>query len=145
MVYGFNASSGRLMVSSDSGRSWEAHDPPGAMLDRAVDPAGSSHVVASSERGIVTSDDEGRSWRDLRGGQLGMLTWPEPGALYFMDGSGQVALSRDGGCHWKRMGSVGAQPAAFASAGSDLYVALADGPVKRSTDRGTTWSLRATP
>jgi hypothetical protein len=145
MVYGFNASSGSLMVSSDAGQSWEEREPPGAMLDLAVDPTDPSRVVASSERGIVTSDDEGRSWRELRAGQLGLLTWPEPGALYFIDGSGQVALSRDGGRRWERMGSVGDQPAAFASAGSDLYAALPDGTVKRSTDRGTTWPVRATP
>jgi photosystem II stability/assembly factor-like uncharacterized protein len=145
MVYGFNASSGSLMVSSDAGQSWEEHEPPGAMVDLAIDPADSSHAVASSEQGLVTSDDKGRSWRELGGGQLGLLTWPEPGSLYFIDGSGQVALSSDAGRRWKRMGSVGGQPAAFASAGSDLYAALPDGTVKRSTDRGATWSVRATP
>lgn len=145
MVYGFDASNSRFMVSHDGGREWRERDTPGPMLDLAIDPSEPARVVASTEQGLVMSTDQGRSWRALGEGPLGLLTWPEPAALYFLDGSGQVARSRNQGRSWKNAGSIGAEPAAFASAGSDLYAALPDGTIKRSTDGGATWSTRATP
>jgi hypothetical protein len=145
MVYGLNATSGTLMVSRDGGRSWDEHDPPGAMLDLAIDPSDSAHVVASTEQGIVDSSDAGRSWQTLVEGKLALLTWPAADQLYSLDGSGKVGVSRDGGGSWRRRGSIGAQPVAFTSSGSDLYAALPDGTVKRSSGGGTRWSVRATP
>ncbi len=145
MVYGFNASSGSLMVSSDSGQSWDERKPPGAMIDLAIDPESSARVVASTEQGLVSSADQGRSWKTLREGQLGLLAWAEVGTLYFIDGSGQVSMSRDQGGSWQRRGSIADQPAAFASAGRDLYAALPDGTVKSSTDGGRSWTVRSTP
>jgi hypothetical protein len=145
MVYGFDATNARFMVSTDGGRSWDERDTPGAMLDLAIHPADGSRVVASTERGLVTSLDQGRSWRTLQTGLLALLTWPQGDALYRVDGSGKVARSGDQGRHWKPMGGIGAQPAAFASAGADLYAALPDGTVKRTTDAGRTWTIRSTP
>jgi len=145
LVYGVDASNARFMVSADGGRSWDERDIPGAMLDLAIDPADPSRLVASTEEGLVTSLDESRSWRTLQAGPLALLTWPQPDALYRVDGSGKVALSRDQGRLWQQMGAIGGQPAAFASAGADVYAALPDGTVKRSTDGGKTWSVRATP
>ena len=43
------------------------------------------------------------------------------------------------------LGSIGGQPAAFIAHGRDLYAALADATVVRSTDGGRTWTVRATP
>jgi hypothetical protein len=43
-------------------------------------------------------------------------------------------------------GEIGGQPAALVAEGpNDLYVALHDGTIKRSTDGGATWKLRSTP
>jgi hypothetical protein len=145
MVYGFDAINSRFMVSADGGRNWDERDTPGAMLDLAIHPGDAARVVASTERGLVTSPDEGRSWRTLQTGPLALLTWPRPDALYRVDGSGRVAISRDQGGRWRQTGSIGAQPAAFASAGSDLFAALPDGTVKRSSDCGETWRVRAKP
>ncbi|MGH2716494.1 MAG: F510_1955 family glycosylhydrolase [Thermoleophilaceae bacterium] len=144
MVYGFNATSGALMVSRDRGRNWDEHNPPGAMLDLAIDPADPSHVVASTEQGLVASADAGRTWQTLVEGKLALLTWPARDQLYSLDGTGQIAVSHDSGRSWQRRGSMGAQPAAFASGGHDLYAALPDGTVKRSIDGGTVWSVRTT-
>ena len=145
MVYGFDASNSRFLVSADGGRSWDERETPGAMLDLAIDPSDSSRVVASTERGLVASGDQAHSWRVLHKGPLALLTWANPNALYRVDGAGRVARSADAGRSWGQMGSVKAQPAAFASAGDDLYIALADGTVKRSVDDGKTWTTRATP
>lgn len=145
MVYGFDATNVRFMVSTNGGRSWDERDTPGPMLDLAIDPTDASRVVASTEQGLVTSLDQGRSWRVLQRGALALLTWPAPDALYRVDGSGKVARSPDQGRHWKPMGAIGAQPAAFASAGTDLYAALPDGTIKRTADAGRSWTLRSTP
>jgi photosystem II stability/assembly factor-like uncharacterized protein len=145
MVYGFDASNSRFLVSADGGRSWDGRDAPGDMLDLAIDPSDPSRVVATTARGIVASDDRARSWQILHKGPLALLTWPRSNALYRVDGAGRVGRSTDAGQSWQLMGSVDAQPAAFASAGEDLYVALPDGEVKRSGDAGKTWMTRATP
>lgn len=145
MVYGFDASNARFMVSDDGGRSWQERGTPGAMLDLAIDPADSSRVVASTEGGLVLSADRGRSWRKLHDGPLAFLTWPDPDRVYRVEGSGRVAQSTDQGRSWAGVGSIGAQPAAFASADGELYAALPDGTVKHSADGGRTWRVRATP
>jgi hypothetical protein len=145
MVYGFDASNSRLLVSADDGRSWEERDTPGAMLDLAIDPSNSARVVASTENGLVASSDRANSWHTLHDGPLALLTWPTSNALYRVNGAGRVARSADGGRSWDRMGSIGAQPAAFASDGDNLYIALPNGTVKRSADAGETWTTRTRP
>lgn len=144
-VYGFDSSNGRLMLSRDSGRSWAERPPPGALLDLAVNPSELSHLVASGERGLLQSFDEGRTWRAL-GQQVGLLAWPSRKQLYIVDQFGGVGTSADGGVTWRSVGDVGGQPAALMARGrQELYVALHDGTVKRSTDGGRTWTIRASP
>lgn len=145
MAYGFGASNARFMVSDDGGRNWDERDTPGPMLDPAIHSGDPSRGVASTEQGLLTSTNQGRSWRTLRDGPLALLTWSKPDALHLIDGSGQVARSQNQGSSWKTMGSIGAQPAAFASAESSLHAALPDGTVQGSTDAGRTWRVRATP
>lgn len=144
-IYGYDGTQGRLMVSSDGGRRWTQRTPPAAIFDLAIDPADNDRIVASTERGIFGSADAGESWRPLRDDTAGVLAWPAPDRLYLVDGQGQVHQSGDGGRQWQPAGSIGGQPAAFIAHESDLYAALADSTVKRSTDGGASWTLRATP
>jgi photosystem II stability/assembly factor-like uncharacterized protein len=144
-VYGFNSASGALMVSDDAGRAWTELRPPGPLLDLAIDPARPTRAVASTERGLLMSDNAGRSWRTLQPGVVGLLAWPKRHQLYLIDGEGRVRISADQGRNWREVGGmIGGQPVAFVSHGLDLYAALADGTVKRSSDRGASWSVRAT-
>jgi hypothetical protein len=144
-IYGYDGTQGRLMVSSDGGRRWTQRTSPAAMLDLAIDPGDPDRVVASTGRGIFSSADAGKSWRPLRDDALGLLAWPAAKALYMVDGQGRVSQSGDGGRHWRPAGNIGSQPVAFIATGSELYAALADSTVKRSTDGGATWIVRATP
>ncbi|MGH2824931.1 MAG: F510_1955 family glycosylhydrolase [Thermoleophilaceae bacterium] len=144
-VYGFNGLTGALMVRSDGGRDWDEHEPPGPTLDLAIHPEQPSRVVASTDEGLFSSSDEGRGWRSLADGRVGFLAWPEPERLYMVDGAGRVSRSGDGGQSWREMGSIDAQPAAFAAARRDLYAALPDGTIKRSSDDGASWTVRAEP
>ena len=81
----------------------------------------------------------------LREPLAGLLAWSAPRRLFLVDGSGQVLRSPDGGKRWQPVGSIDGQPAAFMADGTVLYAALTDGTVKRSTDGGRSWTVRATP
>jgi hypothetical protein len=147
-VYGFGSDfdsrQQRLLVSDDDGRSWAERSPPEPLISLAIDPADSDHVVASGESELYVSRDGGRGWRPL-GGPGGLLAWTEDGSLQLVGADGQVQLSDDAGTSWERRGEVGGPPAAFDQSGTDLYVALHDGTVKKSSDHGESWSLRSRP
>lgn len=144
-VYGFDSTGRRLLVSRDAGRTWSRRPIPAGLIDLALNPQRSSQVVAATERGLIASTNDGRSWRALSSG-VGLLAWPTPPALFLVDGAGQLHVSRNAGKDWSAMGNIGGQPAAFyAATGQELYVALHDGTVKRSADGGRSWELRSRP
>jgi len=148
-VYGYDSSNDRLMVSGDAGRSWVEAERPAPLVDLAADPSDSLHVVAAAAsdlaQGLYESRDGGRSWKRI-GDQVGLLTWPDPGRLFLVDGAGNVFLSADGGSRFERRGEIGGRPAALLGQGADeLFVALHDGAIKRSSDGGMTWRVRSTP
>jgi hypothetical protein len=144
-VYGFDGTQGRLMVSSDGGREWAQRTPPAAMFDLAIDPRNPDRIVVSTEAGVFSSTNAGKGWRPLRDDIAGLLAWPAADALYMVDGQGQVQHSADGGRRWQFMGRIGGQPAAFMAHEDELFAGLHDGTVKRSTDGGASWTMRATP
>jgi len=147
-VYGYDASNDRLLVSGDAGRTWDEVERPAPLVDLAIDPDDSSHVVAAGAsdlaQGLYESHDGGQSW-DSIGTIVGLLAWPAPERLFLVDGGGEVFLNPNGG-RFEHRGSIGGQPAALLGQSADeLLVALHDGTVKRSTDSGSTWTVRSTP
>lgn len=77
---------------------------------------------------------------------IGLLAWPTRKALYLVDLLGVVSRSDDGGRNWRRVGDIGGEPAAFMATGDrELDVALPDGTIRRSTDGGTSWTVRSSP
>ena len=146
-IYGygseFESQQASLLVSDDGGRSWEERTPPEPLISLAIDPSDPARVVASGEQGTYSSSDAGGGWRPL-GGDPGLLAWTRR-AVCRVGSGGDVSCSEDGGRGWRRVGAIGGQPAAFDSAGDELYVALHDGTIKRSGDGGETWAVRATP
>jgi hypothetical protein len=148
-VYGYDASHARLMVSTDRGRTWKERKPPGQLVDLAVDPTDSRRVMASSVgelvQGLYESKNAGETWR-LVDGPVGLLGWPERGPLYILDLNGEVFTSSEVGRSLDHVGAIGGDPAAFlAHTRTELYAALHDGTIKRSTDGGKTWEVRSTP
>jgi hypothetical protein len=144
-IYGVNSADGGLMVSNDTGHNWQKRTPPAGVFSLAVDPRSPQRIIASTERGVFSSADGGEGWRPVRNDRAGLIAWPERDRLYLVDGKGDVQLSEDGGHEWRPAGRIGGQPAAFIAHGNDLYVALTDATVKRSTDGGRLWTLRAAP
>jgi hypothetical protein len=114
------------------------------VIDLALDPEDEARVVASTEAGVFASVDEGRTWRPMARDTAGLLAWTS-GGLVLVDGSGVVHNATGAGRRFAQVGEIGGQPAALASHGDDLYVALHTNEVKRSTDRGRTWVVRVAP
>lgn len=142
-VYGFNGLTGLIMVSTDEGETWTEREPPAPVIDLAVAPDDPERVVVTTERGVASSDDAGKSWRPIPG-DIGLLAWGETNRLYLVNGAGDVQLSEDAGRTWTDRGSIGGQPGAFvAGPDGDLYAALVDGTVLASTDGGVSWSARS--
>ena len=148
-VYGYDASNVRLLTSNDAGRTWDEAERPSPLIDLAVDPADSRHVLAAGasdlSQGLYESRDGGQTWERI-GDLVGYLAWAESDQLFLVDGNGEVFSSGDSGDSFERRSSIGGQPAALlGQAADELYVALHDGTIKRSTDGGATWTIRSTP
>ena len=148
-LYGYDATNDRLLSSADRGRTWRNLNRPAPILDLAVDPSDSTHLVASGESqfglALFESTDEGADWT-TKASLAGLLAWPASDRLYTVTDTGEVFRSPDAGRSVDLRGRVGGQPAALLAQGpDDLYVALHDGTIKRSTDGGATWTVRSTP
>ena len=58
-IYGSDSTSGRFLVSSDAGRTWNERRPPGVLVDLAIDPRDPDRLVASTDGGLFASGDGG--------------------------------------------------------------------------------------
>jgi hypothetical protein len=144
-VFAYDATNDRLMVSGDDGASWTERSRPAPLVDLALDPGSPDHLVASSEHGLHESRDAGSSWIPLFEG-AGLLAWPAPERLYLVVAGGLVFSSADGGRSFQQAGALGGEPAALlALSAQELYVALHDGTILRSTDGGASWAVRSRP
>ncbi len=150
-VYGYDSSHDRLLASTDEGQSWkELEKPaPAQIVDIAPEPSDPQRLVATTvggfEQGLFASPNGGQSWKRLNDA-VGLMAWPAAKRLYVVDDRGEVLVSSNGGFTLMKRGEVGGQPAALlAVAKDDVYVALHDGTIKRSTDGGVTWTVRSKP
>lgn len=143
-IYGVDAQTGALLVSSDGGRRWARRTPPGPLLDLAIDPRDPDRIVAAAEDGLHVSVNGGRGWRLLSPDVTGLLAWD--GDLVLADAEGVVHSSDDEGRSWKRIGDIGGRPAALAPGGeNELLAATHENIVKASRDDGRTWRPRTAP
>jgi hypothetical protein len=142
-IYGVDAQTGVLFVSADSGRTWRREQPPGALLDLAIDPDDPERIVAAGERGLIVSKDAGKSWRPISNRIVGFLAWTD--ALTVVDAVGSVFQSSSDLAEFRPVGRVRGEPAALASSGGELLLALHDNSVLTSSDGGRNWSTRLAP
>lgn len=137
-VLGVRAEETDIQISSDGGRSFDARTPPATPVDVVADPEAPSRLVMSTEQGIFTSSDEGRSWRQREAGAAAQLTWAD--AVYRADPGGLIKASADGGQTWEDRGTVDSSVNELAAdEDGALYASVAGGEVMRSSDGGATW------
>jgi photosystem II stability/assembly factor-like uncharacterized protein len=136
MIYGY--SGGRLLVSED-GEDW-ADRGQMPIADLAVDPADPRRVLATTERGLVVSEDAGASFTAVPEAPLLVLVdVTEGGQAAGVAPDGTVFSSVDGGRTWSERGNVGGAPGALTVEGDEVYVAAA-GAVLASSDGGATFT-----
>lgn len=141
-VMGVSAHDGALLRSTDSGISWARLENPD-VFDLALDPADASRALATTEAGPLRSTDAGTTWQRSEGAPLlAFVAW-DAGSAYGVAPDGSVHVSDDGGASWLAVGSVDAQPAAFAAGGGRMAV-LVDGAIVESVDGGRTFVPRIT-
>lgn len=139
-IVAVRADQGDVLVSADGGRTFQTRTPPAPPVDLAVDPRDSRQMAVTTEQGMFTSSDEGRSWRPRDPAPGGQLAWTASGALYAADQRGDLRISADGGRRWTRRGSLGiGSTELVAPADGKLYASVAGGEVRFSTDGGKTW------
>jgi len=142
-VYGYDGAQGRLLVSSDGGRTWKPRRTAAPLIDLAIDPRDRDRIVAATERGLSLSRDAGRTFRTLDRGFVGLVGWAVGGELVRVDARGVVERSARVGAPWRRTGQAPAQPVALATAPGELLLGTADATVLSSADGGRTWRVRA--
>jgi len=145
-IYGWDSGTGDFLVSTDSGRTWDARSRVG-LRDFVVSPTAADELAATSEKGLMRSIDGGRTWRPVPGAPLlAVLAWGDQGSLFGVAPDGTVARSRDGGRTWGASGTVGGEPEAAVvhdDGGSEtVFVAVAGRGIVASGDGGATFTTR---
>lgn len=146
-VYGLDSATGVLSRSSDGGLTWQDGAPlPARAVD--ADPARAATLLATTETGLVVSDDGGVTFSahpvqpperlvlidhvpaDGPGSSLVTVAGlDETGQLWTFDGR-----------TWSGSGvSQGGVPEAFAATSADGYLAAFDARIYRSDDAGRSW------
>jgi hypothetical protein len=138
-VYGYDATGGRFMVTSDR-RRWQVRSKL-ELTSFAVSPSNPELVVAATERGLARSRDGGRRWQPVRGPAGLLLDWKRPDALWTITDDGQLWHSKNAGRSWRQVGKINGQPEAFLTHNMKLYVAVAQLGIVTSTDQGRSWRV----
>lgn len=138
-VFGYDVTNRLLRASTDGGRTWEDRARLAA-LDIAVDPSDPNAVLATTERGVVSSRDGGRSFTAASGPVLAYISWAPGGTAVGIGPDGSVFTSSDAGSTWQRSGSVpGGRPQAI-TATADAVLAATAGGIYRSADGGASFT-----
>ncbi len=146
-VYGFGSDfktrEQGFLVSLDGGRSWKEREVPEPLISLALDPRDPERMLASGARGLHVSENAGRRWLPIEG-PAGLVAWND--RIIVIDNDGAVHTAEDPNSRPSPVGDIGGQPAALETGPQDeLYVALHDGTIKRSDDRGSEWTTRSMP
>lgn len=137
-VYGLNSLTGQLLVSQDK-ESWEelSREP---IAGFAVDPEDADVLIATTEQGLVQSDDGGRTFEPLPGAPLMVFVgWAEDGTLAGVTPEGALYKADAPSEDWTESGDLGGQPEALTVHSAEEIYAAANGNVLVSTDGGATF------
>lgn len=129
--------------TSDDGTSWETVQEPVRAFNLAATPR-DGVVLATTEKGLQRSIDDGQTWAAVPGAPLLMFTSLSEGQATGITPDGVVYTSSNAGLTWAERGTVPGQPAAIAAHALDdstlrIWVATEDG-VQVSSDNGQTFT-----
>jgi photosystem II stability/assembly factor-like uncharacterized protein len=144
-VYGWDATSGRFMVSTDR-QEWLTRSTL-QLFGFTVDPKNADHIVATTPDGVQASADGGRSWQPVaEAPALVLVAWDANSGLWGLGADGTAFHTDDPDAPWQQAGALEGQPQALLAAGDTLYAAASDEAdittLYRSTDAGRTWQVR---
>lgn len=140
-IYGYDAATGAVWFSIDSGRNWEMGAQV-AIRDLVADPTDPGTLYATAESGLLVSRDNGATFTPA----------PESPALYLVDAGGDgtlVGVDVDGGvwmrppgAEWELTGEAEGDVEALAYFDELQTMAVYDSRgVVTSDDRGGTWEV----
>jgi photosystem II stability/assembly factor-like uncharacterized protein len=141
-VYGYDAITGRLRLSTDGGATWD-RGAKTDVADLAVDPVDPRRLWATRPSGGLLQfdyDDPPGSPQPVvvPGPPLVNLDWPTADLVLGVAADGAVHRSGDRGRTWHRIPGPPGDPEAITTAGRFWYVATTTG-LYSSTDEGRTW------
>ncbi|CAN5754414.1 hypothetical protein BH20ACT4_BH20ACT4_06740 [soil metagenome] len=141
-IYGWDASSGRFMVSTDR-TDWDTRSTIN-LFGFAVDPADADHLIATGPDGLLDSSDGGRTWVPADGPPVVAVSWEQSAGLWGVEADGTVHHRNASG--WTRTGQIPGEPQALLATPDTLYAAAHDTDgltgIFHSTDDGASWELR---
>ncbi len=149
IVYGFFGN--KLQRSTDGGRSWEYAKGTVAPISLSSDPKNESIVYASTQNGVVVSNDKGDTWQSispqLEGGAVSVFAVDplSTNALSFSEKLGGMGKSVDGGKSWEKIPETfGGEAVLYISHSKSttgtVYALTNKNSVYKSTDSGATWT-----
>lgn len=140
-IYGVDGGT-TLMRSGDAGATWESSALPLPVADIAVDPT-SDALLVTTERGLLRSDDAGRTFTPLDGAPvLQFIDWGDDGTLVGVDPSGQMYVAADPGS-WTAAAALDPAQAITVTGEGVVYVATT-GELLRSDDQAATFTTVTT-
>lgn len=138
-IYGYDSLAGRIRVTDD-GRTWR-DGASAPITDLLADPSDAASLLVATSAGLRTSSDAGRTLTPVAGPDLRLLA-RSGNAVIGLASSG--AVYRQEGSSWTMLSRLPGEPAALTAAVDVIHVALADGSVLSSFDKGYSWtSFRA--
>ena len=145
-IYAWDAGTGRVMVSTDGGRTWDTRSTLG-LRDMVVHPDDPAVLLATTGQGLLRSEDGGRTWAAVPGTPtIAVLGWAAVTSMYGITPDGVVHRSTDGGSRWTEQGSVQGEPEALYVDDRDgretIYVGISPATILVSTDGGTSFTTR---
>ena len=130
-----------VYVSNDGGASWkEASHPFKANRVNALVAEG-ERVWAGTDRGLFSSRDGGKTWRDLGQSRLGSIQGIAVAGDVMVLGTKSGVWRAQKGSHWTAPAELAGQKIrAVATDGEKFFAGTDRGEVFGSSDKGVTWT-----
>lgn len=134
---------GGLYESRDGGASFDQVAAENVLFPVATAPGGTTRLFGVTGRGLVVSDDGGRTFTPRTSPELfpiASLAATPDGATLVAGGPGGLSMSDDGGASWRHLSfAPDAAAVALSADGNTVAVVTRDTDFYRSDDGGRTW------